>query len=551
MILIQQLGYNLKVLIFLFLAAALTSCKSSSLFTGSSNTHIECYYKNDKLQFSSKLAGDHVIVDNWTELRSLANKNNLKGYRRYLIEGFYTRTSPYYDVFLLYFPTKSTMDYFFKKNNLPIRKDDSTFVVLDDENIIYSVLRSNDSYTVMLTKAHKNNHETANLMKSEYSEVFKNNEFGENYRKNIPSPFFIGYSTYKTSEHRNYYKPIETLYRFKDYYGNDFTYIQAICTFSSMIENHEVYKKYINLYDDYITQDTLRNGIVDFEALEEVVNIGKKSKLLMFNENHFKPEHRVLLRLLLKSFYKEGFRYLALESLLEEDSILNRRGYPTSNSGFYIAEPNMASLIRDALVIGFKLIGYEDNNPNSEKREINQAKNLYNKTFAQDSSSKVIVLAGHNHVYEEMNKNKVWMAAHFNNLYGINPVTFSQTGVKGKQNSWLEVVKNINTSRQPVDYLIYNNINSSIGVGATKITLSETTFSLGLPYELLKANRKYLLSIYLSDEYEDNKNAIPIKNVLINGMQKEQSLNLPKGGYQYVIFDINRGVMANGEFINE
>ena len=546
---IQQLGYNLKVFVVLLLF--LTSCRSNLLLTGSSIIHLDCYYKNDNIKFSSKLAGDHVLVNDWRELRKLATEHNLKGYRKYLIEGFYTSTCPNYDVLLLYFPSKKEIKHFFKKNNLTFLKNYDSFDVLDDENIIYSTLKSNDSYMLMLTKPHENNPEITKLMKLEYRDVFKLNEFGDNYLSNVPSPFFIGFSTNKSSKQHNYLKPIETLYRFKHFYGNDFTYVQAICTFSSMIENHSVYEEYINVYDEHISHDTISNGIVDFEAIEKIINICKSSKLVMFNENHFKPEHRILIRLLLKNLYKEGYRYLALEGLLEKDSTINSRGYPIINSGFYIAEPNMASLIRDALKIGFKITGYEDNSPNSDKREINQAKNLYNKTFAQDSNCKVIVLAGHNHVYEETNKNKQWMAAHFNTLYGINPVTFSQTGIKGTGDNWLEIIENTEISKQSVDYLIYNNLSSSIGENVTKITFSETTFRLDLPNELLKANRKYLLSIYLSDEIKYNENAVPTKNILITGAQRYQSLSLSKESYKYVILDINGSVVSNGGFIHD
>ena len=64
----------------------------------------------------------------------------------------------------------------------------------------------------------------------------------------------------------------------------------------------------------------------------------------------------------------------------------------------------------------------------TKEREIGQADNLYNKTFKKDPDSKVLVLAGIDHILEKPNKNgKKWMAAIFKEKYPIDPLTISQT----------------------------------------------------------------------------------------------------------------------------
>jgi hypothetical protein len=535
----------------------LISCKTDHLLSGVSGTHGYTYYKNNTIQYSGVLAGDHVLIKNKRSLKKRVKKNGLCFFKKFLVDGFYTRTDPYYEVFLFKFTSKASIKKFFNRNDLLtanemlFEKDTSLISSIESRGMIFNISKMDDTYTMCLVKSEEISSESFKVMKIEYEKYLSDFIYGANYLNNIPSPFSIGFETYKNKDVRNYLKPIYTLNRLNTLYDNDFNFVQSICTFSSMVENHDFYYDYIKVYDEMIFQDTLSKSSLDFEALEEIKTLCSQSNLVMFNENHFKPEHRVLVRLLLKDLYEDGFRYLALEALSEKDSTLNSRGFPLTISGFYVAEPNMGSLIREALDIGFKIIGYEANDFKLENREIEQAKNIYNKTFAQDRASKVVVLAGFDHVYENNSVKHKRMAAYFQELYNIDPITFSQTATKINETCWLGIEKNLDSSRQPVDYLICNQLGGEEGNDFINNKLAKFPYKLEVPKNVYTSSRVYLLSVYLSSEVKENQKAVPVSNILLKESYASVDLALPKGSYEYVISDINGSKVGDGKFIHD
>lgn len=167
-------------------------------------------------------------------------------------------------------------------------------------------------------------------------------------------------------------------------------------------------------------------------AFEAIIDRAENEKIIIINEAHHKPLHRVFVRLLLKGLYSKGYRVLCLEALnncqvktwAECDSTLNARGYPVSSplSGYYIVEPQMGNLIREAIRLGFTVRSYEQT---GEDRELNQAKNI-KKIIEEYPYDKVLVLCGWYHLLEEENQNQTWMASHLRGITGINPFTIYQ-----------------------------------------------------------------------------------------------------------------------------
>lgn len=105
------------------------------------------------------------------------------------------------------------------------------------------------------------------------------------------------------------------------------------------------------------------NDFKNFYPKDAIDFISKKAKteqIIIINEAHHQPYHRVFTTLLLKNLYKEGFRYLCLEALGDFDPELSTRKYPIINSGGYIKEPMFGNLVRVALELGFQIVEYED-----------------------------------------------------------------------------------------------------------------------------------------------------------------------------------------------
>ena len=94
-------------------------------------------------------------------------------------------------------------------------------------------------------------------------------------------------------------------------------------------------------------------------ALSTITQAARKRRVVMINEAHHVPQHRVFTTRLLTALYKQGYRWFAAETLNAADAGLNRRGYPLRQTGFYTNEPTYAELIRTALRLGYHVVAYE------------------------------------------------------------------------------------------------------------------------------------------------------------------------------------------------
>lgn len=179
-------------------------------------------------------------------------------------------------------------------------------------------------------------------------------------------------------------------------------------------------------------------------AVPYLIKRASKERIVIINEAHHLPQHRVFVRLLLEKMYKNGFEYLGLEALQFNvqnkdapfsllDTALNNRKYPlySNLTGTYTREPQMANLIREALKIGFKLFAYDKV---GRDREYKQAQNIQ-KIFNKDKKAKILILCGYHHLLENPSKDeKKWMATHLKDLTGINPLTIDQITLTNRSN---------------------------------------------------------------------------------------------------------------------
>lgn len=190
-------------------------------------------------------------------------------------------------------------------------------------------------------------------------------------------------------------------------------------------------------------------------AVDTIVELADRHQVIMINEAHNVPLHRAFTLQLLESLYQKGFRYFAAETLTAKDPELQKRGYPTINTGFYTCEPIYADLVRTALRLGYQVVPYEhepgmpqpvvDEDPFADEhlieaqnaREHGQAKNLYERILRKDPRAKVLVHAGYAHISKkpdtwEMNGKKGeirFMAVAFRELTGIEPLSIDQTSM--------------------------------------------------------------------------------------------------------------------------
>ena len=187
-------------------------------------------------------------------------------------------------------------------------------------------------------------------------------------------------------------------------------YLDYMSYITSYIGDHEAAYKYEErLLESLAPRNKLRESYAKdissspidsyqpHNALEAISSIAGSQQVIMINEEHRTPLHRAFTLRLLPMLYAKGFRYFAAETLNESDTALNKRGYPTQQTGSYTADPVFGDVIRTALKIGYKLVPYEyifptrcipePDNPMScdDERERGQAQNLVDRILKRSA----------------------------------------------------------------------------------------------------------------------------------------------------------------------
>lgn len=273
---------------------------------------------------------------------------------------------------------------------------------------------------------------TSTSLKKDLRHAFQSLEVGSEYRKDISTVMDV-VKNYRLSN--KFLHALDQIQQFPAYDASEkWAKFQMEITFASFLGENKIYNELLDQFEaGYKSQDSIRtiikqHAIFNSEAIDEIIAQAKTHKILMINENHFYPNQRLLIVDLLPRLKAIGYYKLALEALGKgQDSVLNRNNaYPDMETGFYTHEQNFSNLIREAKALGFEFVAYENREGND--RELGQAINLYNETFGKDFNSKVVVLAGIDHILEKTTKSGILrMAKIFKERYNIDPLTISQT----------------------------------------------------------------------------------------------------------------------------
>jgi hypothetical protein len=182
-------------------------------------------------------------------------------------------------------------------------------------------------------------------------------------------------------------------------------------------------------------KDDAASPLLDYDMKAEpaaaaIAEMAKGRQAVFFNENHSYPLTRVLTVQMLAALRAEGFDTFAAETLYDTDiESLQKRGYPTADTGFYTEEPIYAEMVREALRLGFRVVAYEAlSNAISDAREAEQARNLQRDVFRKHPQARLVVNAGYAHIQESGKYlGGSAMAQHFRRITGIDPLTVEQT----------------------------------------------------------------------------------------------------------------------------
>ncbi|KAF2516655.1 hypothetical protein [Flavobacterium foetidum] len=331
-------------------------------------------------------------------------------------------------------------------------------------------------------------------------------------------------------------------------------------TLNSFMNGNEEYDLLIkgyenekNHYDATVESSLSKNEVKkNGDVYNEIAKIARDNQIIILNEDHFYPRHRLFAMLLLDVLKQNGFTSISLETFVpneEGDSTI----VPNSNNGFYIKDPYFGHFIRKANAMGFNLLGHE-NYESSIDREAGQAKNIM-KLLERDPKAKIFIYVGHGHLEKEGKRRA--MASYLKEYSNIDPVTINQETVMTKTKEELVLLpKSVfvkdTLMKSSADYFLVNNLSANL----ESVYPNDVFRKAILKNEKFRffKNQELLVDVFQLEEYDKTKNAdllVPIESILAVPKGDEIEINLPVGNYYVSVKSNNGEVFKFDDFINK
>jgi hypothetical protein len=337
--------------------------------------------------------------------------------------------------------------------------------------------------------------------------------------------------------------------------GNDDKF-QFLSTVNASMSNNKLYDSLIAGYEkerkqnfDSVIADLSNKDDVykDNAVFGKIAEIAKENQVIMLNEDHYYPKHRLFAMELLETLKKNGYNYLSLEGF---NVSTEKELIPNYKNGIYTDEPYFAHFIRKAIALGFTVSGHE-NFDKSLDRELGQAKNII-KIFEKDPKAKIFVYVGHGHLEKANTKDKR-MGEYFKELSGINPITINQTVICADTKQDLTLIPrkyftDTTKVKSSADYFLVNNLKPSLKIiypnaAFKKAIIKSQKFS---DYR----NKEILVEIIDFNEFDLMKNiAIPIESFLIVPKNGIIDYELPIGKYHVFVKTENDEIIYEDDLI--
>jgi hypothetical protein len=315
-------------------------------------------------------------------------------------------------------------------------------------------------------------------------------------------------------------------------------------------------------------------------AVAYIVEQYGQEPVIMFNEAHSRGQNRAFFRSLLPQLYEKGFRCLAIETLDYGDTMLQQRGYPLQNTGFYTREAAFGQLIREAIALGFEILPYEDtarvepdNRPFPERanaREKAQAEHL-STYLKKHPGAKMVVLAGHDHIHKTSRDEWIKMGERLCKLLGrdipsIDCTVMQEKHETSREHPVYQAVQDSFQIRLPV-VLLQNDTAfywaNTPGAVDVCVIMPRTNYDYGYPdwmknsytsHALIAIPSKTdysgrLLHIYREEEWvKHGKQAIPVMHIDLKPGTEMLDLYLQKGQYRAIIGQGSEKPLFNKSF---
>ncbi len=443
--------HNLIVYPLLFIFVI--SCSPKISYLAQVNRHVKnfnIHVVNDSLQLHLISPADITYLIVKQDIKTAVKKHKLKLKNEILIYG--TTPNPAYEFVVTIGRNKEIV----QKNKL----------------ILDTVINSQMLHLMAITTDDK----AIVSMEADLKEMLRKLRSGSNYLDEMNTVMDIVNASMNSNL---YYKTLTEIQQFKipKNQGNSLE-LQMQLTYASFLGRNKIYDQLLSQLEtsfepkDSISRAVKNNELQDDAVFDKIVAGAKSTNIVMVNENHFYPSHRLFITQLLAKLRAIGYTHLALEALASpNDSLLNlSQQFPKLQTGFYTREQNYGNLLREAKRLGYQFIAYENEDPKKD-REVGQAENLYRKTIGKDKNAKVLVIAGIDHILEQPSSSgKKWMATIFKSYYQIDPLTISQTHLNNYRkysNTTYKLLSKIElngiTPVASVDFFLLNNQNNQPG----------------------------------------------------------------------------------------
>lgn len=222
----------------------------------------------------------------------------------------------------------------------------------------------------------------------------------------------------------NYLAPLRALAINQPSFDSDM-YSQAVATYNSFVGK---------LSPTIPLRSATRYDLTEVGPL--LIARARATNIVLINEAHDQPAHRVYCRKLLKQLAPLGYNIFTVEALYPTEKAINKRKFPLSTSGFYSREPNMAKLLRAACESGFRVFSHEvttaqnkdfsDSRQDVNYRDSMQAVNIL-AMLRKNPKAKIVALVGYDHVLEKQRNGLKRTATYLRELAHLDPFTIDQT----------------------------------------------------------------------------------------------------------------------------
>ena len=286
-------------------------------------------------------------------------------------------------------------------------------------------------------------------------------------------------------------------------------------------------------------------------AREYILKAAQNRQIIIFNEAHNQPMHRVFTESLLHDLYKMGFRYFGAETFNHFDTLLNKRKYPHLNSGFYTSEPQFSNMVRTALKEGFTTFAYEQDFKDSTDREIQQAKYI-KAILDKDPKARIVIHCGFGHIYEESFGGFTPMATRLKAMTGIDPLTVEQEVMTEHSKPKFEE-SYYDFGCPDFDAVYVDSANTPFYISGTldmQVFHKRTKFINGRPDWVFSNGRKpcpivekiktsFPCLVFAYHANEDTALAIPADIIEVRTKVDDKVLALAKGKYIIIVKDMD------------